>query len=155
MRSVHQLRVDEFMRGARQGVPDKPVIPSKAERQLRARLILEECLETIKDLGFEASQEGLESITVLDIDLISFEEHSDGCDIVGVLDGCCDIKVVTTGTLTAFGIADEEPQRLVDESNLAKLRPGHTIRDDGKLIKPPDWTPPDLLAELVSQGYAA
>ncbi len=50
--SSHQQRVEHFMRQARQPLPEEPSIPSEEIRRLRAKLILEEALETIKALGF-------------------------------------------------------------------------------------------------------
>jgi predicted HAD superfamily Cof-like phosphohydrolase len=65
-------------------------------------------------------------------------------DLLQVIDGCCDIKVVTTGTLSAFGVHDSPFQQEVDRTNLAKFGPGGHRRDDGKWIKPPDWQPPRI-----------
>lgn len=50
-----------------------------------------------------------------------------------------------------MGVADVSPQRLVDESNLAKFGPGWRLREDGKVIKPPDWVKPDLAGDVGRQ----
>ena len=107
-RSAHQRRVDEFMRRAEQEVPGSPCIPTENVRMLRAELILEEALETVVELGFIASVE-------IEMD------PDQTADLVEIVDGCCDLSVVTTGTLSACGVSDIELQRLVDESNLAKF----------------------------------
>ncbi len=130
LRSEHQLSVDEFMRLAKQDLPQKPTLPAENVLKLRAKLILEECLETIAALGFRV-EDGL---------LVS----SGPPNLVEIVDGCCDIAVVTTGTLSACGIPDLPFQRAVNENNLAKFGPGHSIREDGKLIKPPGHRPPDI-----------
>lgn len=149
--SEHYKQVVEFMEKAGQEVPTAPTEPSVEIRKLRARLILEEALETIRALGLSPY------ITICDWDgeddynreieleeFSSFDFNDDKpFDLKEVIDGCCDIKVVTTGTLIACGIPDEAAQRLVDESNLRKFGPGGYRRDDGKFIKPPDWIPPD------------
>src|SRR5690606_33615746 len=73
-------------------------------------------------------------------------------DLEKTVDGCCDLKVVTTGTLSSCGIPDELFQKEVDENNLKKFGPGHSYREDGKLIKPPGHQPPNikgLLEELL------
>lgn len=141
-KSLHQQRVEDFMVKAGQEVPTKPTVPSEEVRLLRAKLILEEALETIDALGFcveviinsDGSQTMSKPIYV---------PHDRGPNLNEVVDGCCDIRVVTTGTLSAFGIADVGPQRAVDESNLRKFGPGGYRRDDGKWIKPTDWVAPD------------
>jgi predicted HAD superfamily Cof-like phosphohydrolase len=144
-RSTHQRYVDEFMNKAKQETPDTPTIPSEDVRLLRAKLIFEECMETVAAMGVE---------------VITLEEGSvfrivGPCDIVEVADGCADIAVVTTGTLSAFGIADYGIQKLVDQNNLDKFGPGHSFREDGKLEKPPGHKPPDILSELQRLGYEA
>jgi len=142
MRSIHQQKVDKFMRLANQEIPSKPIIPNKEVRELRASLILEECLETIKALGFRALFDEKGGFGFLD----KYEP-----DMIEVADGCADIKVVTTGTLTAFGIDDDELQNIVDENNLAKFGPGGYRREDGKWMKPPDHQPPDIARILDQQ----
>lgn len=116
-KSDHQLRVEDFMRKAGQEVPDKPTIPSEEVRLLRAKLILEEAVETIHALGFDIEGDIDPDYNLTDMII----PHTLGCDIKEVIDGCCDIAVVTTGTLSAFGIADVIPQKEVDHSNLAKF----------------------------------
>lgn len=149
MRSMHQLRVDEFMRKATQDVPTAIVIPDAKIRKLRAKLILEEALETIEALGCEVEVcVGSERVmgelerqhsTLFDPRIVVKKE----ADIVKVVDGCCDLKVVTTGTLSAFGIEDEPYQEMVDYANLRKFGPGGRLGSDGKWIKPPDFIGPD------------
>ncbi len=39
---------------------------------------------------------------------------------------------------------DKEIQKMVDNNNLEKFGPGHSIREDGKLIKPPYHKAPDI-----------
>ena len=49
----HQVRVALFMDLAKQDCPLKPTEPTEKVAKLRATLILEEALETIKALGFD------------------------------------------------------------------------------------------------------
>lgn len=148
----HYARVREFMVKAKQECPQLPTIPSADVRKLRAKLILEEALETIKALGMSLCREfggELHKITDDQFDFVADGE----CDIVGVADGCADVSVVTIGTLIAFGIPDRRLLELVDNNNLAKFGPGHSIREDGKLIKPPGHKPPDVLGLLKQLGW--
>jgi len=147
MRSDHQQRVEEFMRGAGHEVQARPIMPSISVRQLRANLILEEALETIKGLGFNVQQDEMTG------ELAAVAAHEP--NMVEVVDGCADIKVVTTGTLSAFGVGDMPIQLAVDEANLRKFGPGSYRREDGKWIKPPDFKPADIMALLRVQGYTA
>jgi hypothetical protein len=113
---LHQQLVDHFIGKANQILPSIPTIPNVQIRELRARLILEEALETVKALGFAARAKVFETKT--EIELEPMLEP----DLVEIADGCWDMKVVTTGTLSACGIADEKGQLLVDENNLAKFQ---------------------------------
>lgn len=155
-RSQHQQKVDQFMILAKQNLPQSPTIPNDQIRKLRAKLIIEEALETIQALGctlFIRSTQDTYPINTKAFKLgISFIESTHQPDLVEIVDGCCDLKVVTTGTLSACGINDIQPQKLVDENNLEKFGPGHSYREDGKLVKPPTHKPPNLKAELERQS---
>lgn len=144
MKSDHQKRIEEFMLLAKQEVPSKPTLPSVEVRRLRAKLILEEAIETIHGLGFELQFDLYNSRNPVDgygeLQLVEFSEG----DLEEIVDGCCDISVVTYGTLSACGVPDLPFIEEVDNNNLAKFGPGHTIRVDGKLIKPPDHEPPKI-----------
>lgn len=118
-----QNNVREWMQAFGQETPEKPIIPSLEVRKLRAKLILEEALETCKALGFDPDDGHLVD-DMLDIATIvepSLKEIADGCE---------DLKVVTEGTLVACGLVktiycdkmDKDP--LFDEvmrSNWSKM----------------------------------
>jgi predicted HAD superfamily Cof-like phosphohydrolase len=119
MMTDHQKRVAEFMNLAGQKLPDKSRMPPEEVRELRARLILEEALETIDALGFcteitirETNQKMTRPMLVA---------HDRGPNLREIADGCADISVVTIGTLLACGIADKSLLEEVDRSNLAKF----------------------------------
>ena len=156
-RTPHQQRIDEFMRKAGQDVPDKPCIPDAKTRVLRARLILEEALETIHAMGVHVelrTHEDAPSVFITSLKDLSI--HAGGgdleVDLEGVADGCADISVVTIGTLSAFGIADQPILEEVDAANLRKFGPGGHRNEHGKWIKPADWTPPNINARLDEQA---
>lgn len=138
--SDHYAKVVEFMERAGQEVPTVITEPSKEIRVLRAKLILEEALETIQALGCYVYDKG---DWIVDMSSFDIKADEGEFNLSEVIDGCCDIKVVTTGTLVACGIPDEEPQKMVDDSNLRKFGPGGYRREDGKWVKPKDWVPPD------------
>jgi len=146
MPTKHYQRVKTFMEKAGQTTPKSITTPDASTRLLRARLILEEALETVQALGITIRLGGDE---VLIESCEFFPDKS--IDLEGVADGCADISVVTVGTLIAFGIDDEELLREVDEANLRKFGPGSYAREDGKWMKPPDWIPPDIADILNTQ----
>jgi len=157
-RTPHHARVADFMLRAKQAVPLFPIIPSAEVRKLRAKLILEEALETVRGLGFAVHMKGDREIegevfhpTTDDLDFLDVFEP----DLVEIVDGCADISVVTTGTLIACGVPDEPVLEMVDYNNLMKFGPGHSYREDGKLIKPPGHMRPAFDVLLGDLGYRA
>lgn len=145
MKSDHQLRVERFMMLAGQSIAAVPSLRSAEIRRFRAAMILEEALETIGGLGFRVIKpEGEDDFRLSEI----FAP-----DLIAIADGCADIKVVTTGTLSALGISDEPLQEEVDTNNLLKFSPGAYQRQDGKWMKPPGHRPPDIEKILLDQGW--
>ena len=141
----HYANVREFMRKAGQDVEQMPIVPDSKTRHLRAKLILEECLETIEALGFRVTVRAEREIRVtLRMDQVTLHETEEGPNLTEIADGCADVSVVVTGTLIACGLPDKQLLSLVDQNNLAKFGPGHSFNEDGKLIKPPGHKPPDL-----------
>lgn len=143
MKSQHYLRITKFMELAGQAVRTKPAIPTLEERKLRAKLILEEALETVEALGFSvdfAPNVETETISIEHLQFVGDVEPN----LVEIADGCADISVVTVGTMISCGFPDVELLRMIDESNLKKFGPGGHRREDGKWVKPSDWTPPDI-----------
>ena len=147
MPTAHYDRVKSFMQKVGQDTPEGAVIPDEKTRILRAKLILEEALETVEALGVHVHTNGIE-ITEEGLD------YSGGGEInlQEVADGCADISVVTIGTLIAFGIDDDPLLEEVDASNLRKFGEGSYRREDGKWMKPPGWTPPDIMG-AIDKGW--
>jgi len=147
MPTPHYNRVKTFMQKVGQDTPEIATIPDEKIRILRAKLILEEALETVDALGVSVEIEG----TPLREEGLQYSAPGE-VDLKEVVDGCADISVVTIGTLISFGIDDDPVLQEVDASNLRKFSEGSYRRDDGKWMKPPGWTPPDIMAAIDS-GY--
>jgi predicted HAD superfamily Cof-like phosphohydrolase len=71
-------------------------------------------------------------------------------DLIDAIDGLCDLIYVAYGAATEFGVDLAPFWDEVHRSNIAKR--GGPIRDDGKLLKPPNWTPPDIAGVLASHA---
>jgi predicted HAD superfamily Cof-like phosphohydrolase len=146
MATPHYERVKDFMQRVGQPTPDHLTIPDERTRILRAKLILEEALETVRALGVQVTTRGDNPVT-LDDEQMDFNTTGN-VDMIEIVDGCADISVVTIGTLIAIGVDDEPILEEVDASNLRKFEPGSYRREDGKWMKPPGWTPPDINAAI-------
>lgn len=139
-KTPHQKRVEEFMRLAKQAIPDKPTVPDDKTARLRASLIMEEALETVKALGCEVLVEGTFDLNKGNYGIVSVREPN----LEEICDGCADLSVVNIGTLSACGVPDKKLLELVDKNNLDKFGDGHSWRADGKLVKPPNHQKPDI-----------
>lgn len=115
-------------------------------RALRARLLLEECLETISALGFHVASSGM----IASIDDAKLVPHKNDLDLMAVVDGCIDVNYVAIGTLVALGVPDLPHAEEVNRANSSKFPGGvATVNESGKFQKPPDWQPPDHLSLSV------
>ena len=163
MKSVKLQKVEKFMEAMRekshsdkrymQKAPQEPTEPCKEIRELRAKLIYEECIETIKALGVkiytgEKTDFDISSIMPSDLEFVAENKF----DMIEVMDGLADIEVVTLGTYVACGLDDVEIFDEVHLKNMEKFPEGYDgLRDDGKWIKPESWTPPNLKPILEMQ----
>jgi predicted HAD superfamily Cof-like phosphohydrolase len=113
-------KVKEFMSSFRQEVKDSPKLAEHEIAMLRLKLILEE-YEELED-----------AVT---------EKH-----LVGIADALTDILYVTYGAGAAYGIDLDKCFEEVHSSNMSKLgEDGNPIyREDGKVLKGPNYRPPDL-----------
>ena len=112
--------VGDFMESFGQEVHNEPTLRDSRTQQLRYDLIDEE-LEELK-MAF------------------------DNDDIVEIADALTDLLYVVYGAGHAFGIDLDECFLEVHESNMSKLGEGGRpiYREDGKVLKGPDYFPPNL-----------
>jgi predicted HAD superfamily Cof-like phosphohydrolase len=113
-------RVVEFMKTFGQEVKSSPEFPSEDIAGLRLDLIEEE-FDELKD---------------------AIEEEN----VVEVADALTDLLYVIYGAGAAFGIDLDACFKEVHSSNMSKLMPDGTVlrREDGKVLKGPNYFVPDL-----------
>jgi predicted HAD superfamily Cof-like phosphohydrolase len=76
-----------------------------------------------------------------------FDELCESDNIVDDLDALIDILVVTIGAIHSLGANGEGAWNEVMRTNFAKIDPETgkvRKREDGKVLKPEGWMPPDL-----------
>ena len=117
-------KVRNFMKAFGQEVKRSPEFPTEETAKLRIDLIVEELNE-----------------------LIDAKEDK---DLIGIADALTDILYVTYGAGHAFGIDLDECFREVQRSNMSKLgEDGKPIyREDGKVLKGPNYSEPNLKKTL-------
>jgi predicted HAD superfamily Cof-like phosphohydrolase len=116
--------------------------PGDDRVRLRANLIIEECKETV-DAMFE-------KCAGLPYEWDNVEYRDVNVDHVELADGLADLIYVVIGAANEFGIPLEKVWDVVHASNMAKIGPNGEVkrREDGKVIKPDGWTPPDVKGVL-------
>ena len=106
--------------------------------------------------GLDEPAIGPQELVELRIKLLTEEvqEYAEAArtgDLVEVLDALADIGYILAGTIINHGMQDifDEAFDEVHRSNMAKLVDGKVIRrEDGKVMKPEGWTPPQLARYL-------
>jgi predicted HAD superfamily Cof-like phosphohydrolase len=111
-----QAAVLEFHKAFDLYYTTSPSIPDSKQKHLRVSLIQEE-LDELQDALINE-------------------------DIISVADAIADLLYVVYGAALACGLDMEPIFNEVHRSNMAKV--GGVIREDGKLMKPDTWTPPNL-----------
>lgn len=97
-----------------------------------------------------------EALSVLRMDMLHEEtdELTDavvGADLVEIADALADIVYIAYGNALTYGIDLNAVLREVHRSNMSKLgEDGKPVfRGDGKVIKGPNYSPPDVLGVLL------
>ena len=79
-----------------------------------------------------------------------FLEAADKDDFAEMVDALADLLVVTYGAAVELGVDLEPVFAEVHRSNMSK---DGGLDAGGKILKGPGFTPPDIIGELIEQGY--
>lgn len=131
--------VREFHKRFGQAIEDDPHVDNTDRNTLRIDLLAEELVELAEALGLK----------------LEFTYVADGLptDPVAALDALTDLQYVLDGAYLSLGFHRVKDAALaeVHRSNMSKLgedgKP--VLRDDGKILKPPGYSPPNL-AQFIS-----
>ncbi len=95
-------------------------------------------------------------LALLEEELEEYRQALAAGDLVEIADALTDLLYVLLGTMISHGLQDaaEDLFAEVHRSNMTKLGPdGRVIyREDGKVLKPPTFEPPDLRRVLKEHG---
>ena len=83
-----------------------------------------------------------------------FRELQEAHDMEAELDALIDILVVTVGAIHSAGFDAEGAWKEVMATNFAKIEANGKVRkrEDGKVLKPQGWEPPNLKPFLKKKG---
>ncbi len=127
-----------------------PGVPDDETLALRLRLIGEEVVELFEACGFSCTAIEDEIADSIKRGRINGRAH-----LTEIADALGDIDYVAEGFRLVCGINGEPIADEIQRSNMAKLgQAGKPIRrDDGKLLKPAGWQPPQIYHALIAQGW--
>ncbi|MGH3829097.1 MAG: hypothetical protein ACRDRS_01385 [Pseudonocardiaceae bacterium] len=112
----------------------------KLPRQAHPSVTVEKTVETLR-------------VSLLEEEVRELITATRARDLVGIADALADITYVVYGTALTYGIDLDAVLSEVHRSNMSKLdHDGEPIlRDDGKVLKPEGYSPPDIAAVLQRQ----
>lgn len=108
--------------------------------ELRRKLIREEYLETIEAIDH-----------LCDLNDTGASDEEKQAALAELVDGLADLIFVCIGTALSCGADLPEAWDRVCEANLKKFGPGSRRREDGKILKPESWQPPDVVGVIKNQ----
>jgi predicted HAD superfamily Cof-like phosphohydrolase len=150
MKRNAQLREFHLLIGA--PILSTPQVPSDDRVRLRMRMLLEETLECL-DACFVDDHVTTDQLKRLVESYIDKNEVS--VDLPLLIDGFGDVDYIVEGNRLEFGTDGQPIADAIHKANMAKVGPDGWIvrREDGKVLKPEGWTPPDIEGELKRQGW--
>jgi predicted HAD superfamily Cof-like phosphohydrolase len=141
-------KVLEFTRETGNIIPDKPVPMNLQDVEFISKMIIDELLElfaTVTDSG-DAKNTIISQVNAAkDLDKESYSNESD--QVAEQADALVDVYYYMLNSACKKNINISEVFNLVHEANMNKRDPetGTFIRrSDGKVMKPPGWTAPDI-----------
>lgn len=147
--------VREFHEAFGHPIAEAPALPAMADRLLRVRLIAEELCEFARACGVRVILDSETSAELEHVATFDAQEFMPP-DLVEAADALGDLRYVIDGGNLIFGFPGEAVLAEIHRSNMSKLgADGKPVyRDDRKVMKGPNYTPPDIAAVLARAGDA-
>lgn len=141
--------VKEFHITYELGIAAEPVAkPTRQTKMLQLKLIAEEFIELCDAMGIAGELQF--GSHVHRVDYKTKNEHLGDYNAVEVADGLADIEYLLNSAALTLGIPLPACFKEVHRSNMSKLDENGKpiIRSDGKILKGPNYSPPDLAKVL-------
>jgi predicted HAD superfamily Cof-like phosphohydrolase len=139
-RTDRKRMVREFHSVMGQAIGARPKVPSDTVVRNRVRFMGEEFVELVEAAYGDYKVEPWRLQTMKEAIYFVIENFPVQVKMVPFIDATIDIDYFSEGTRIEFGV------------NSTPLY-GPKRESDGKRLKPVDWTPPDILGELIKQGF--
>jgi len=152
-------QVKQFMTKAGQEMPDKPCLPDPKTAAFRVDFILEETSELIDALCDAYGMDKMvKHVITKYLDgarkMLSWFSDDTGepnpAKLPDIADALADLAYIVPGAAIAFGLPFAKIFDAVHDANMKRFGQGSYIREDGKLVRSPDWTHPNI-AEIIGK----
>ncbi|GBG31056.1 Hypothetical Protein FCC1311_072772 [Hondaea fermentalgiana] len=151
--------VREFTVGAGQRAPERPEEMSEEQVRFLAKMMLDEMMEftaTVEEPGAAKDKLCKFIDESKDIALPAYESMENGVvqRIADQADALVDAYYYSLNAAARHGVNLSQLFAVVHEANMNKRDPAtgkFLRREDGKIIKPPGWQPPNVEAEIARQ----
>jgi predicted HAD superfamily Cof-like phosphohydrolase len=151
-------QVLEFHRKFDQPILGEPTVPGEERVRLRLSLIAEEFFElleathpTLVEGRIFREARGAVDWLVKEAAIGKLVDDVPTIDLPAFADALADLAYVMEGTAIEFGIDSGPIAAEVHRANMTKVGGGK--REDGKILKPEGFRPPDVEGELRKQGW--
>lgn len=124
------------------------------EVKLRAKLIIEEVAELLAALVGRENATALAAVFEAEFDLFARDALRAGVDVAAVARESADVLNVVYGTALHYGFDLDRAFDEVHDSCMRKVGPDGQVRrrDDGKVLKPDGWQPPNVARAIGVEG---
>lgn len=152
--------VREFNQAAQQACPDRPEAMCKRDVEFLVKMMLDEMMELMATVHYpdDAKNVMIDMIeNSKDIPKTEYPDTQEGKidKIADQADALVDAYYYSLNAACKRGINISKVFQIVHAANMAKMDPttGMFIkREDGKILKPPGWQPPDVRGEILRQS---
>lgn len=151
----HTTPVAEFHAAFGHPIETAPTVPSLAQRLLRVKMLAEELAEFAEAAGIVLTieQRPLQPLAMghhETVVAVREARHAE-VDLVECADGLTDLRYLVDGGNLIFGFDGDALLAEVHRSNMSKLgADGLPVRrDDGKTLKGPNYSPPNIASVLM------
>lgn len=122
------------------------------------RIFMEACGQEVKDRPSFTDENYKQAVLYLNLireEMQELEEGFENQDIVETADACGDLIWVILGLCNSLGIPMGPVWQEITTSNMSKTVEGKVVRrDDGKILKPDTYFPPNIHRALQLQEPA-
>ena len=144
--------VKQFTEETGHVIPTEPQLMSEEEVNFLTKMILDEVMEFMATVHEPKKGKEIMKQFIDDSKDIPKEEGSEEDIIAAQADALTDVNYYSLNAAAKKGVNLSKVFMLVHEANMDKRVDGKFLRrEDGKILKRPGWTPPDITREIINQ----